>query len=127
MKKNLAVLSGVVAIVAPAIASAATGGFCSANLNQGTLGSILCKIGDLLNAVIPVLVVLGIVYFVWGVITYMIGSDEEEKKACRNRIIFGIIGLVAIVAMWGLVHILITTFGLNNDTSTITLPGVIIN
>jgi hypothetical protein len=126
MKKNLAVLSGLVMVLAPAVAFAATG-FCAANANAGTLGTILCKIGDLLNAVIPVLVVLGIVYFVWGVITYMISKEEEAKKAGRNRIIFGIIGLVAIVAMWGLVNILIRTFGLNNDTGTVVLPSVQIN
>jgi len=39
----------------------------------------------------------------------MIASDEEAKKAGRDRIIFGIIGLAVIVAMWGLVNILIKT------------------
>lgn len=115
-------------VLAPAVASAAIGtGFCSVNSNNGTLGSILCKVGDLLNAVIPVLVVLGIVYFVWGVITYVISKEEEAKKAGRNRIIFGIIGLVAIVAMWGLVNILIRTFGLNDNSGAVPLPSVIIN
>ncbi|MFA6520691.1 MAG: hypothetical protein WCT44_03740 [Candidatus Paceibacterota bacterium] len=123
MKKNLVVLSGLVMSLAPVVASAAN--FCG-SAQSGTLGSIICKIGDLLNAVIPVLVVLGIVYFVWGVITYVISKEEEAKKAGRNRIIFGIIGLVAIVAMWGLVNILIRTFGLEGP-ATVTLPSVQIN
>jgi len=45
------------------------------------------------------------------------GQDEEAKKTGKNRMIWGIIGLVAIVAMWGLVSLLTTTFGLNNNVN----------
>ena len=76
----------------------------------GTFFQILCKIGDLLNSVIPILVALGVVYFVYGVVTYMIGNDEEAKQRGRDKIIFGIIGLAVIVCVWGLVNIVIRTF-----------------
>jgi hypothetical protein len=80
-----------------------------------------------LNSLIPVLVVLGVLYFIWGVITYVIASDEEAQKSGRNRIIYGIIGLAVIVAMWGLVNILLNTFGINGTPTTVTLPAVIPN
>jgi len=79
------------------------------------LASIVCKIGELLNYVIPVLVALGVVYFIWGVIMYVIASDEEAKKKGRDRIIFGIIGLTVIVAVWGLVNIVIDTFDIDSN------------
>lgn len=116
------VLLGVLGLT-PVVASAAA--TCAAQL-PGTIGSIICRIGDILNMVIPVLVVLGIVYFVWGVITYVISSDEEAKKSGRNRMIYGIIGLAVIVAMWGLVNILVKTFGLNEAGTNVTLPTVVI-
>lgn len=103
----------------PFVALAATG--CG---TSGTLAYIICTVGNLLSAIIPVLVVLGIIYFVWGVITYVISDDEEAKKAGRDRIIFGIIGLVAIVAMWGLVNVLVSTFGLGDNETVPTLPGI---
>jgi hypothetical protein len=127
MKKKLIVLFGFMALAPLAFAQAASSSFCSSaqfSSLSGGLGNILCKIGDILNAIIPILVVLGVLYFIWGVITYMIGSDEEAKKAGRDRIIFGIIGLAVIVAMWGLVNILINTFTLNANTS-VTLPAVV--
>src|ERR1035437_5701732 len=100
MKKKLMVLSGLVLASAPVVVLAQT------TANDGTVFGILRTIGNFLNAVIPVLVVLGIVYFVWGVITYVISSDEEAKTTGRNRMIYGIIGLAVIVGMWGLVNIL---------------------
>ena len=92
------------------------------------LDGIICRVGGLLNAVVPILIALGIVYFVWGVITYMIGGDEEKKKEGRSKIIYGIIGLAVIVAVWGLVGVLTRTFGVNNsfkgNLPTIPIPGV---
>lgn len=145
MKKKLIVLSGFVLSVAPVVALAAglnvppTGGtnvvgaaFGSSCGDYGavgaggTLGNILCTVGDILALVVPVIVILGIVYFVWGVISYVVGSDEEAKKKGRDRMIYGIIGLAVIVAVWGLVNILINTFNLKGQTGhsvpTVNLP-----
>jgi predicted membrane channel-forming protein YqfA (hemolysin III family) len=126
MKKNLMVLSGLVLGVVPVVALAQTATNCAANANQGTLFSVLCTVGNFLNAVVPVLVMLGVVYFVWGVISYVIASDEEAKTTGRNRMIWGIIGLAVIIGMWGLVNILGKTFGVgsNPNSAPITLPGV---
>jgi hypothetical protein len=128
MKNKLVVLSGSVLGFAPLIALAqvgttgATSGGCTVG-NNGTLLGVLCLIGQILNAIVPVLIALGVVYFVWGVITFVISSDEEAKTAGRNRIVFGIIGLAVIIGLWGLVNILRTTFGVNN-TVQIQLPTI---
>ena len=74
------------------------------------LEMILCRITILLGNVIPVLVALGIVYFVWGVVQYVIASNEEAKKSGKERIVFGIIGLAIVVSLWGLVYVVENTF-----------------
>jgi len=118
MKKKLMVLSGVVLGLTPVVAFAdAFASTCAGFKGEVTIGRIVCKVGDILNSVIPLVVILGIVYFVWGVISYVIASDEEAKTKGRDRMIYGIIGLAVIVAMWGLVNILINTFALKNDTT----------
>ena len=78
----------------------------------GGLTALLCEISNLLGAVIPILVALGIVYFVWGVVQYVIGDSEEAKKKGRDRMIFGIIGFVVIVGLWGIVYLVSNTFGI---------------
>jgi len=130
MKKKLGVLAGSVLGFMPLLAlgqgAVTAGQGCSGVNTAGTIQFIICKIGDLLNTIIPILVVLGVVYFVWGVVTYVISSDEEAKKSGRNRMIYGIIGLVVIVAMWGLVGIVTNTFGLKGSKD-IVIPTVDFN
>jgi len=98
---------------------------CSATINN--IGDIVCVIGSILNRIIPVLLALGVLFFIWGVVQYMIGGDEEAKKKGKNKIIYGIIGLVVIVGMWGLVNIVVKTFGLNQALTPIDNPANIIN
>jgi hypothetical protein len=125
MKKKLIVLGLVLGSPMLAFASDCTsisnnGG---SNASNGTLFNLMCQISNVLNFAIPVLVTLAMVYFVWGVVTYVIASDEEAKSTGRNRMIWGIIGLVVIVGVWGLVSILANTFGLNGSV-TESLPSV---
>lgn len=122
MKKKLIVSSGLVFSFMPFIALAQRAQGCDF-VQPGTIQSIICKIGNILDTIIPVLVVLGVVYFVWGVVQYVISGDEEAKKSGRNKIIYGIIGLVVIVAMWGLVGIVTRTFDLSGSAN-VTIPTV---
>ncbi len=126
MKKKLIVLSGLVLGLAPSLALAAVTDKCAdfAVLNAGTITTILCRIGNLLNLVIPIAVVIGLILFVWGVVTYVIGSDEEAKTKGRDRMIYGIIGLAVIVAVWGLVNILLNSLGIDEASAprSVTLP-----
>lgn len=126
MKKKLIVLSGFVLGLAPVMALAQTTGgaatICDGSVATGTIENILCKVGQLLTTVVPILIILGVIYFVWGVITYVIADDAEAKKSGRDRIIFGIIGLAVIVTVWGLVKILTTTFGIDMGAQNIVFP-----
>ena len=127
MSKKL--LSGLFLVLAPAAALAqglSTSGATSSNCDygsNGTLFGVLCRVGEFLNSVVPVLIAFGVVMFVWGVISFVVANDEEAKTKGRDRIIFGIIGLAVIIGLWGLVNLLRNTFGLNNTTN-ITLPTV---
>ncbi|MFA5783203.1 MAG: hypothetical protein WC868_13125 [Bacteroidales bacterium] len=83
------------------------------------IGDIICKAGSILKLIIPVLILLGIVYFVWGVVTYFINDTEEAKKKGRDKIIYGLLGFVIIFALQGLVTIVINTFGLDQGAGLI--------
>jgi hypothetical protein len=96
---------------------------CSDVYTTTTLASILCKLSVLLNTVIPVLIVLGVIYFIWGVITYVIAGEDEAKTKGRNMMIYGLIGLLVIVSVWGLVNILRNSFGIYG-TAPINVPCI---
>lgn len=67
------------------------------------------------SIIIPLLVALAIMVFIYGVITYVISADDEEKrKTGRQYMMYGIIGIFVMVSVWGLVNILSNTFGVAN-------------
>ena len=102
---------------APVLTLAQTTGGRPSVCNGGTITTIqgvICKLNEIMGALLPFLVSLGILYFVWGVVSFVIASDEEAKTTGRDRMIWGVIGLVVIVGVWGLVRIVSNTFGLGN-------------
>ena len=133
MKKKLIVLSGFVLGLAPVMAFAQSavattcgqvGGSGAAATTGATVETIICRIGSILNTIVPFLIVLGVVYFVWGVASYVVGADEEAKTKGRDRMIYGIIGLAVIIGVWGLVAILNRTFN-SAVTGATSIPCIV--
>jgi len=88
------------------------------------VNSALDFIRTLVNTLIPVLIGIAVLLFIWGVISFITAGDNEEaRKSARNRIIWGIIFIFVIVSVWGLVNILIQTFGLDT-AAPVDLPIV---
>ena len=112
--KNLSTFVSALAFVAlfPTVA------FALAGCPVSTVGGFICKIQEILNSIIPVLIALGVLYLVWGIVRYVIGDSEEAKKKGRDRIIFGLIGLAVIIGIWGLVFIITNTFGIEEAAPT---------
>jgi hypothetical protein len=74
------------------------------------LNSFTCL---LLNSVVPLLMALALVVFIYGVITYMINANDQTKREEGRRfMIWGIIALFVITSVWGLVKLLASTFGI---------------
>ncbi|MBI2046368.1 MAG: hypothetical protein HYT28_03045 [Parcubacteria group bacterium] len=99
MMKKLFIIFGV--IVMPSIAFAA--------------GELFTKVSELLNSVIPIIITIAVIYFLWGVGKYIMSSgDSEKQEEARGMMIYGIIGLFVMVSVWGLVNILVQTVGLDS-------------
>lgn len=77
--------------------------------------SIIGDVGRILGYIIPVLITLAVIYFIWGVIQYTVSSDEEKKKKAKGMIIQGLIGLFIIVAFWGILSLITNTFGVGPE------------
>lgn len=73
------------------------------------ISSVLATILNIINTIILMLMVVATLFFIWGVVTYILKADKEEGK---KKIINGLIGLFIIVAFWGIIRIVRNTFGL---------------
>ncbi len=114
MRKIEKVLPYIAVAIAPAVAAA-----------QGTIQGVLQTVDAILDTLIPILIVIATIVFIWGVIVYITaGSSEEKKNYGKYLIMYGLIGLFAIVAIWGVVKVLANTFGVGT-TPIPPGPGVI--
>ena len=72
-------------------------------------------IGIINSILVPVLMAIPFITFLWGVFKYFIwgGENESEKAEGRKFAMWGIIGFVVILSLWGLVNILMGALGLS--------------
>ncbi len=80
----------------------------------------------LVDTIIPVLFALALLLFVWGVINYFIlgAGDEGKRETGRSYMLYAIIGLVAITAVWGIVGLFTQILGVDENDGFGTVPGV---
>ena len=70
----------------------------------------------LTRSVFPLLIVLAIAFFLYGVIQYYINPNNiAERDKAKDYILWALIGLFVIVSFWGLIEILRGTFGITGN------------
>ena len=69
-------------------------------------------------ALIPLLGAVAFLVFVWGVARFInkAGSEKEIKES-KNMLIWGVVGLFVLVAIWGIVFFLQKEFGFQSGSS----------
>jgi hypothetical protein len=110
-------------LVASSVSAQGAGTTATQLVCTGTgLGTFICKIHKLLTSIVPVIISLGVVYFVWNVVQYVIADSDEAKSKGKDGIIFGITGLSVIIGVWGLVFLVVNTFGVGSARITPLTP-----
>ena len=113
MKKSIIVSIALSALV-PALA------FAQQVTNVSGLGALI--INTINNVLVPVLFAFAFIVFLWGAFdTFILGANSEEvKERGKNLMLYGLIGFVVMVSIWGLVNLLTNSIGL--PTSNPSLP-----
>lgn len=79
-----------------------------------SLDAIMDKVLGWLDILLPVLGTLAIVYFFFGIIRFMShAGDEKTREEGKGIMIWGMIALFVMVALWGLVGYIQTSLGLD--------------
>lgn len=93
--------------------------FAQGNFNTSNgLESVLEDFKLLMDYVVPIIIGLAIIVFLWGVLKFILNAGDEGKRSeGKMFMIYGIIGIVVMVSVWGLVGFLQTTFGLEGGNA----------
>lgn len=67
------------------------------------------------NLVVPIIFALAFLTFIWGVfdLFFLSVGDIQKQSKARSFILYGLIGMAILFSVWGLVSILLNTFGLS--------------
>lgn len=105
----------LLAFVAPATLLAAMPFLVLAQGDAGDFSAweeFLNAFGGFLNLLVVIIIALAIVFFLWGLMLFILSAGDEEKRAKGKSImIWGIIALVVMVAVWGIVNLLSSVLG----------------
>jgi phosphate starvation-inducible membrane PsiE len=76
---------------------------------------LLCKIVDqVLNPIVLLLAAAAFVVFLWGLVKFLSTTAQGGEMAeGKNHMLWGIVGLIIIFGAYGLINIVITTFGID--------------
>ncbi|TSD02413.1 MAG: Uncharacterized protein Athens071424_109, partial [Parcubacteria group bacterium Athens0714_24] len=60
------------------------------------------------NPIIGLLIAIGLVVFLYGVVEFLAGADNQEKREQgKKHMIWGIIGLFIMVGVFGLMEVVV--------------------
>ena len=107
MKKHVYSLTAATLFALPFLVKAQ--GLASGDASGGQFGDLLINILRFTNTVlIPFIIGIGFLVFVWGMFWYFIagGADEEKRQKGRNLMIYATIGFVLIGVFWGVVNLI---------------------
>ncbi len=86
----------------------------------------LLQVGlEVQNYLLGIILALAFYFAVWGIFKFVVhANDPEERAKGRAAILWSIIGLFLLGSIWGLVNVLLNSFGLDRDVNQENLPQI---
>jgi len=88
-----------------------------------TIGQLIRSALNVLNLLVPFVIGLALVLFLYGVVRYALAGSAEDKSSARKVMLWGIIALFVMVSVWGLVNLLRDALGISTNPN-ISAPSV---
>jgi uncharacterized membrane protein YfcA len=78
------------------------------------LFTLIYKSQNLLKILIPLLISVMVIWFIWTVVQYSMTTEEEKKKKAKKGIINALIGVFIVVSFWGIIAVIQNTTDVSN-------------
>jgi hypothetical protein len=121
MNKILAKVAALSALALPVVVFGQTAPVPTATYLTGVLNVI----SEILAAALPVIIALAFIFFLWGLLKFMMAAgDEAAKEQGKQIMIWGVVILFVMLSIWGLVAILNTITGVNQGGQATAIPSL---
>ena len=94
-----------------------------AEANISTLMGSINRV--IVNPIIYLLFALAVVYFIYGLVKYLLTPDNEEiRTSSKTHMLWGIFGMFIMIAVFGIMNLILSTLGedkikINNGDYTV--------
>ncbi|HMO77741.1 MAG TPA: hypothetical protein PKA42_03205 [Candidatus Paceibacterota bacterium] len=122
--RRIKLFTGTVAVfLLPFLVSAQ--GLAKGDATGGRFGELLANIIQFSSTVlIPFIIGIGFLVFVWGMFQYFIlgGANDDSKEKGKSLMIYATAGFLLILIFWGIINLLASFTGLQNESLDKNLP-----
>jgi hypothetical protein len=99
--------------------------FLASAQELGNVSRLLTSVGTLINTALPIVVGLALLGFFWGLAMFVFNAHNEEKRGeGRSIMIWGVVALFVMVAVWGLVNFVGSALNITTGTASPTIPRI---
>ena len=110
MKKTLFTGSAIVLSSLPFLALAQS--------SYSIQDKIIAPLSQIVSSLVPILMTLALVAFIWGLVKYIMAAGDPAGKAeGKNIMIGGVVALFVMASVWGLTSAIGGALGLNNGNA----------
>jgi hypothetical protein len=80
--------------------------------------NLIDPIGGAITALVPILMTLALVVFIWGLIKYITSAGDPDKaKEGKSIMIWGVIALFVMASVWGLTSTIGSFLGIDQGSA----------
>ncbi|MBI1975744.1 MAG: hypothetical protein HYS59_01945 [Candidatus Vogelbacteria bacterium] len=114
------VLAAIGMYFAPVLVFAQT-----ATRDQSTVQTILVQVQSILNIIIPIVITIAVIYFMWGLVEYISSAKDSSNRAEGREIMtWGLVALFVLVSVYSLVLLVGRSFGVTAGGGVFQGPAV---
>lgn len=89
-------------------------------MNPGAGEALLDRIVTyVIDPAVKVVFTLGLFMFLWGFIEFLWElKDGKVSEDGKNHMVYGLVGMLIMVSVYGIISLVMNTFGIDPDTAT---------
>jgi hypothetical protein len=121
MKKLQSLFAASTFLSLPVVASAQL----TSGSGAGNFGNIFLGLTNFIDQIlIPFLLALAFLFFIWGMFLYFIagGGDEEKRAKGKGVLVWSVVAFLFITAVFAVVNLLSGSIGLDSEDQTLQVP-----